>query len=427
VKTHEVFAALALLALAGCGDDAKRARWTAERARWHSHRMVERATRSTPPNARWLARAEQGLVKLEREFPIDGWAGRPAPGRLEREAAQLLGFAEVDRANVERLTNRSAEAIRRLKRVDRLARTQYREVADAALRAEGDLLEQTERPLEALRVWSELSARPALDDSGRVLRGALSAPLRAFAVDPDARARWERLARAEAAWLDELARARAGADRAEIRWVLAGARRLSGDSAGVFEALRGLLSEPLSPEARSPLPLELARAAHAAGFADSARRYARWAAGEGPAESRREGALLLGRLWEESGPRDSALAAYARLLANHPKAQDFVAEARMRRAMLLERDGLWEVARPEYRALIAALPTHRRSFDAVLRIVEHHRRSGEDDLARLEARRAIDQMNLLIQTQHDDTIQRLARGTRDSLLAAAGSGRREAP
>ncbi len=409
----------ALLALAGCDDAGRAERWRIERARWRAARLAESARRHAPPDRAKLARSAAGLARLHALDRLAHWRG--APGARAAEIREGLAGAEMELAGFEFERGQPDAA---LARIGALAATEGLLTANQRARAlaeRADLLERAGRSEAARAAWMALAAEPVLDDSARALPGVLQAAGRAAALaSGDA---GDTLWRdAEARWREAVPRARDAESRAALARAIGTARAARGDSLGAFEAGRTLLAAlPRGPE-RASLLFTLAQFARGGGLADSCRRYAAWAADSGAWADRPHALLLLARSFAATGPRDSALAAYDRLLARHARAQDFVAAARFERGALLERDGLWELARSEYRTLIAALPTHERSFEAVLRIVRHHVHAGEEDLARLEARRALDQMDLLIATQHNDAIQQRAHATRDTLRALTGLG-----
>jgi tetratricopeptide (TPR) repeat protein len=131
--------------------------------------------------------------------------------------------------------------------------------------------------------------------------------------------------------------------------------------------------------------------------------------------------MLLGaQAWEAVGRPDAALDAYQRFLDHFPQSADSAALARFRRGDLLERIGRWEQARSELRTLAATHPSHPLGFAALIRIVEHHERVGEGELAAYEGRRALETVDQVIAAHRDAAVQVRARTARAELLLLIG-------
>ncbi len=416
--------ALVAALVAGCGDPVLWARYRAEREFWRARRLAERAgARPGEAAGADYRRAVEAFRAIPARFPAAVWAGARR-GSMAREVGAVSGRAAIACARLEELRGQADLALAGYAGATR----DYASIPVVALEAaaaRADLLSRLERGAEALDAWIGVARDyPLVDPEGtKALQPALDAPLRAAAMLDRAGRGAERdslLEAAEVRLLESLTSAPGGAAAPALCLALAALRQQRGDLDGALEALRRTLREP-ADRANAPLRvLALARASLEGGRPDSARAYAEWAERGFDGRVRAQGMLYTARAWEAGGPPDSALAAYARLLEAYPKAQDSSAEARFRRGDIFERRGSWEPARSEYRALAAAQPTHPLSFEAVLRVVQHHARLGEDDLARMEARRALATMDYLIATQRDETVEQWARRTRAELMIATG-------
>lgn len=416
--------ALAVTA-AGCGDPALWARWRVERARWAAEREIRRIE-LTPQlaTARDFTRAAALLDRAATIAPLERWAAPGAPGdpAVAREVAVLTGRALIRRAELDLMRARRPEGITALESAFHRARA-LPEVARDAAHILASALDHLGRDDEALEWWRRLATDFAPYDpaTGRPVEPVLEAA-RIASRRLEQRGRPEAgdsvlagVERRFAAGLD--ATTVAPGERA---WrALGGLRTLRGDPHGALHALRSALRGAATAEVRATLLLDLGRAALAAGWPDSARAYAAVPARMG-GEARRHALRLEARAFEAAGAADSALATWARLIEEYPKAQDSAAEARHRRGAILEGLGRWEAARSEYRTLAAAHPSHPLAFESLLRIVQYHVARGEREIARLEAGRLVENMDYLIATQHDEGVQRAARRTRGEALLAVG-------
>uniref|UniRef100_A0A832I5W2 Tetratricopeptide repeat protein n=1 Tax=Eiseniibacteriota bacterium TaxID=2212470 RepID=A0A832I5W2_UNCEI len=416
---------LAALALAGCGDPGLWARWQAERAAWRAQRLADRISirPSLASDAEW-ARAVAAFDAVARRWPAARWLD-PGAGPRGRDVARIALRARIAAGHLEFARGRAPAALAAWTEAEREAAA-LPAIAVEAATARAEALAALGRTVEAAASWEEMLATyPVLDpEDGAALPGLLRAAgeaPRAWAAAGRAAARDTALATGEAALAGALAEAR-GEAAASVAAALARVRDARGDAAGAADARRRGLAALGSAARRSALALEGAEAWLAAGVPDSARAWAGRAAGEDAGATL--AALRIEALAHEAaGAPQAALAAWSRLLAAASKAQDAAAEARFRRGDLLERLGQWERARSEFRALAAAFPTHPLAFESYVRVVRHHERAGEADLGRLEARRALETMNFLIATQHDDAVQRRARRVRGELRAAAEGAR----
>jgi tetratricopeptide (TPR) repeat protein len=128
---------------------------------------------------------------------------------------------------------------------------------------------------------------------------------------------------------------------------------------------------------------------------------------------------LEGEVWE-TVDLDSAIAAYARYVDVFPNSDSTLA-VRFRRAELLERVRNWELARAEYRGLANSSATDELAFRSLERIVTHHLEAGEKEMARIEAKRALEAMDHLLTTVQDDATLLRIRELRARLLLDIGS------
>jgi tetratricopeptide (TPR) repeat protein len=424
VRVARCVLAAGLIAVAGCGDSALWARYRAEKSYWHARRLAERLqlNPALATDADY-ERAMAAFREITRAFPPGVWAGT-GEGPMALEVGEVSGRAAIACARIEEMRGHEKLALAGYAR----AISDYRTLGSVgveAAAARAELLSELGRGPDALAAWSVVAADyPPVDPARHVASQAvLDAPLRIAALlDAAGRdaARDSVLRAADRRLLDGLAGARGTRAAPDLWLALAATRTARGDGDGALAALRGVLGEPADRANASRRVMTLARTALESGRPDTARVYAAWAAiGAAPAD-RADAMLILARAWEASHRPDSALAAFGRLLEACPEAQDPAAEARFRRGAILEAAGSWEAARSEYRALAAARPTHPLAFESVLRIVRYHLHRGEIEIARVEARRALENMDYLIATQRDDEVQQLARRTRADLLVALG-------
>jgi tetratricopeptide (TPR) repeat protein len=412
-----------LIALAGCGKEALWARYRAERDLWHARKLVDRI-RVNPRLAsdRDYARAAGAFKDIVRRFPLSAW-GRALPGP-QRDVAVVAGNAAFSLAQLDDLRGAHRRAISEYAGVEREWRS-FPSVAVAAAVARAESHERAGEETEAAAAWCDLARDGGLvdDETGQTRVPVLQAPVRAAGLlrraGQDARA--DSVLNAAAARLtDELAR-RAGRPAAAGLWAaLADVRGALGETAGALDALRAALQSGAPPADRPRLVQGMARLALDGSLPDTALIYARWARGISGPPGRAAAQQVIAEAWEVRGPADSALAAWQQVIDDNPQAPESAALARFRRGMLLERIDLWEQARSEYLALQAAQPTHALAFASMLRIVNHHARRGEGDLARLQGRQALDRIDEVMAGQHDETVALEAGLTRGRLLALLG-------
>jgi tetratricopeptide (TPR) repeat protein len=425
VTRARVWTACAAIAitLAGCGDPALWARWRAERGMWIANRRVERIDLrpSLATDGDWN-RAAAAFDAVARAFPVERWSVPGAPGRpaIAREVAVISGRARLGRATLDFRRGRSGEAAAAY--ADIFARCgALPEIAREAAAGYARALARDGRESEALGWWDRLSRDFDLLDpaSGEPVRAVLDGVARAAETRArDGDAATADSVRSAAVRRLEAAIAARGADRAgEAAYrALAGLRLDRGDAPGYRAAMRSALTRAGSNERAALVAREIAQVSLARGDADTAIVYAGWTARGFGGAARLEGMRLEAHAWEAAGSPDSALAAWTRLLEAYPKAQDAVAESRFHRGALFESLGRWEQARSELRALVASQPSHPLALAALERIVDHHVRAGELELAKLEGRRAVEVLDYLISTQHDPDVQRAARRTRARIL-----------
>lgn len=420
-------AALAVLvALAGCGDQTLWARYRAEREFWHGRRLTDRLQLNpqSTTDAEY-GRAEAVFRDIVRRFPARDWC---TPERLAdpraADVATLSGRAAIALARLAELRGRESAALQAYLDAEK-SYAVLRPVALEAALGRARALERAGRQSEANAVWIDIADRyPPVDPkSGEAILPVLDAPLRvarSYFLDHRTAAGDSVLQAASARYREALETARGGQAAPQLWSRLAEARAGLHDLEGARSALRSALAEPAAGDLAPRLVLTLGERSLQGGQPDSALAYARWAERGFGGEARPEGILLAARAWEAAGKSDSALAAYDAFIDEYSQAADPVALARFRRGRIFEQRGQWEQARTEYRTLIAQQPTQDLSFTAMERIVDHHLRRGENQLARIEGRRAIETLDHLVATQRDNGVQLQARQTRARILLAIG-------
>jgi len=409
-----------LLAAGGCGNPTLWARYRAERDSWHARKLVDRVRvnpRFATPHD--YARARAAFEAITRRFPASTWDRAWRPGTA-RDVAVISGSAAISCAHLDELSGNPGAAIAGLERIER-EWAAVRPVARAAAIARAESCERAGRLGEAAQCWRAVAlADPWVDPAS----GAIDPQVAGAAAHAAGLLRGQGRGAAADSLLDAvdrresaaLATGRASASRPDHWERLAGLRVLQGDTPGALAAMRSALADSAARRERPRLLLGAARLALEGGRPDSARAYAALVDsgyGRGP---RADGRLVTAEAWEVSKQPDSALTAYAAYLDMNSQNADGMAEARFRRGGIYERTGRWEQAHSEYRALQAAQPTHPLAFASMLRIVNHHLERGETDLAHLEARNAVDQLDQILATQSDDTVALEAGATRAELL-----------
>jgi tetratricopeptide (TPR) repeat protein len=422
VRARVTLAAATLLAMAcGCADPALWPRWVAERDFWHARKHFERI-RVNPSLAKDAdyARASASFASIARRFPAAVWAQHTAPGPA-RDVAAASGRSAIAVARIDEMRGRAEVALAEFAAAER----DWRPITEVALEAavgRAELFERMGRVPDALSAWEAVATDyPLVDDlRGDVHQPVLDAPLRVaeeLTLEGHAAAADTVLAIAERRTGDELARRRGGALAPALCTQLSELRARRGNVDGAMSALREALDEPAARKLRPQIVLTLADRALAAGRADTALVYAAWADTGFAGVVRADAMMIAAQAWEMSGVPDSALAVYQRFLDRYPQTQDSGARARFQRAVILERLGRWEQALTEYRALVSSQPSHPLAFASLLRIVNHHASRGEDDLARLEGRQAVETIDQIILGQHDPGVLLDARMTRAEIQA----------
>ena len=406
--------------LSGCGDPLLWARWRAERASWQADREVMRIF-VNPQVARPedFHRAEAAYRAVTRAFPAETWVSRSEP--RAREVAEISGGATLALARLAELQGRSDEAIDAYRRVAG-EWPGYPRVRVEALDRLGSALEDAGRTDDAALAW-EAVARGFLpwDSVRSEVRGpVLEAPLRLAATwaargevarrDSTLLAAESRLEAAAAATHDRAA-------EATLLDAIAQGRRARGDWVGALEAWRRTLAIPGPDSTRARRILRVGERQLEAHQPDSAVVYARWAArSEGPA--RLSALELLASSLRASGDPDSALTVYATVMTDFSHNANATAEARFQRALVLEQLDRWEQARSELGSLCASQPAHPRALEAWTRVVDHYRKLGQKELARIETDHAVAALDLLISTQHDAEIRLRVTEARASVQLA---------
>ena len=416
-------ALIGLVVLSGCGDQALWTRWRAERDLWRARRDVDRL-RLNPRLAtdRDYARIEERFAAIAERYPASRW-GRPGLPAVEHDIGLVSGRAAIAAARLEEMRGRAPEALELYARIER----DYQDVTPVALDAAASrarVLGFTGREREALETWSRVSTFPLVDAvSGEAF---LPVPDAALRVAGARRAAGDRagadsvLAVSERRIEQELPRQRGKRAAPDLWTRLSDTRAARGKWDESLDALRAALGDTASRRVAPWMVLALARRSLEAGRPDSALVYTSWAE-RGFDEIVRPGAILLSaRVWEARGTTDSALVAYQRFLDAFSDAPHASAEAMFRRGVLFERDGRWEQARTEFRALAAEQPTDSLGLEALTRIVRHHAERGEHDVAAREGKRILETLDQLLATQRDETVQSNVRRTRADVLVAMG-------
>lgn len=416
-----------LLALAGCDSSDLWARWQAERGLWKAERLVERMRiqpRLTEDHE--LAHAQEVFRRIERQFPASRWT-RPEvlARRIARDVAEQSGRASIQVARLDEARGWPDSAVAGYERVMRDFAAVPAVKLEAAI-GRAATLQRAEDP-RAAEAWREVADGFAVIDDERrnAVAAVLEAPFRAAelyrASGYDSTAVTV-LRDAEARWSETLASLR-DPQAAPTLWVhLSRARSEQRDPArldGALDALRRALPGANAGERRPGLLLSLGEVALAGGRSDTALVYARWA------ETLRgrvgaDALLLEARIWEAEGRPDSAADAYGRLTYAYPNALEPGSIARFRRGMAFEQLDRWEQARSEYRGLAAFNPTYEGTLQSYERIVAHHLRRGEAELAEMEGRHGLDALDRVVATYQDPEVVWSARAARARLLLALG-------
>ncbi len=423
-----IVSAAALLALAGCGDAEHRERWRAERASWHAQREVDRIlVRPQVAKPSDFARAEAGFRAIVAEFPAARW-GAPGARGMTAEIGRISARSAVALARLAELQNRTAEALAGYRSAES-AWTAYPDVALEAAMLAAATRTRIDDP-GAPAAWEHLARTYAADDptTGEP-RGAWLEAARQLADGFEAAGRTasrDSVLRAEEQTAERWLGAHAGHPASPL-WMdaIAEARSRRGDAAGALAVERGALAQDfrLAAPERLRRILDLGERSLAAGRADSAMTYARWADREFEGIDRLRPLDLEARAFRVAGERDSALGVYDRILTEFPRREGEAAEARYQRAVLLEELDRWPLARSEYSALFAASPTHPRALQSWQRVILHERAAHQEELARIETEHALGALDQLIAMQHDEGERARTREARIGVLLAAGRTR----
>ena len=413
----------------GCGDGALWARYRAERDFWKACKQVDRI--QVNPRLASDSEYERALGafrRLAEEYPPERWARAPGLAGYAGEVAEVSGMAALALGQVEEMRGR----IDRAERCYASAFDRYRNVTTVSVEAaagQARALGRLGRDGDAAAVWMEMArVFPLVDEKrGQPLEPALDAPLeaaralssrgQAASADSVLRAAVERYQREFSSRSGTAAAPAIGMKLAEAL-----ERRREFDQS--LDAWRRVLREPSLGTDRVQVVLALASGALEAGRPDTALVYAAWAGREFTGPAGAEARLIRARAWEALGVADSALVVYEGLVESEPPGSEAQAQARFRRGELLEKVGRWEEARAEYRTLAALQPAHELALAALVRIVRHHVEQKEGELARIEARRALELVDQLIATQRDEGVQMRGRRARADLWLALGDEER---
>lgn len=424
---RQAVAVCALLGLAGCGDRELWARYQAERGFWQARRMVERI-QANPSLADPMEYQEaiEAFAAVEQRFPLREW-GRPerVRSRRARDVASIGGDALLAVGRIEESQQRFERASEVYREVERKLMA-LPGIRLKALLAQAALFDRLEDSTSAYRAFVEITRIvPALDpDLGETVDAAVQAPLR---VAAELKHRGE-VSTADSVLLAAEARLLAETPHhhktvtAWTLWLNVGRLRAARTGAidPALDAVRRGLSEALSRPTRAMLILTLAEFCVQGGRIDSALVYTAWASQGFGNEAKARAMMLTAQAWETVNV-DSAIVAYGRFADRFRNSDQSVMAARFKRAELLESQGRWLEARAEFRGLATSSATDEYSLRSYERIVLHHLKAGEREMARIEANRALEAMDHLLTTvQDDETLLRIRR-LRASVLMDVGS------
>ncbi len=416
-------AGIVVAGLAGCRGNADLwDRYRSERMLWKAQRLAAGATADRARESR----AAMALEAIPTAFPPSVWTAADAWARpMGREIARNAASAALLRARLDEDAERAAVAVTGYARVaSEWGRVDSVRVLANAGRAR--CLERLDRDAEALDAWYALASRDVATAPGGEARGRLlEAPRRA--------AEWlAATGRPEAA--DSLRRAAAlgfaaatvalGGDSTVMDVRIAGADLLdqAGDHALARNELRKALASVRSAHRRAAIWLALVRSAAAEDAPDSAGACVDAMETEISGPPARFAEQALARCWARRNVADSALAVYKRLVERSPDGADPAAEARLERASLLERQDRWEVARADLRTLATLFPSHPCGLAARVRIVRHSVEKGETELAAVEARHTLLELDDQLSRQGDPESRIRVRMARAEVMTMAGRG-----
>ena len=409
--------------LSGCrGNGDLWDRYRSERMLWRARRLAAGASADRDRSARAASAVEAVVVT----FPAATWTSDAAWARpLGPDVARISATAALLRAGMDEDAGRDAGAEARYARVAaEWGRVDSAHVLAFAGRAR--CLERLDRDAEALGAWLALASHDvAPGPGGEARRWLLESPARASAwlVAMGQPARADSLRRASAMAL-EAAAARLGAatTATDVRLAAAGLLDGAGDFAEARRELRGALGTATTAPRRATLWLAMVRSAAEQGAPDSAEACLDAMESEIHGPPARFAELALARSWDRAGVADSALAVYKRLVERSPEGADPSAAARLERALLLERQGRWEIARADLRTLATLFPASPSGLAARVRIVRHSVELGETELANVEARHALLELEDQLTLQGDPDARIRIRMARAQVMAMSGEG-----
>lgn len=422
VPSALAFAAL----LAGCGDPMLWTRYRAERAAWRAGRAIERIQinpKLASPDD--YARAEAAVARVVEHYPPDRYATAEALKNPYRaDIARITGNAAVLEVRLREAQGRregAAEAYARIIQVYAGVPAVVRE----ALQARGATLLREDRNREAADAWRTLWERfPVVSEAADEANpDVLAAPFRAAeALDLDGAPREaEALLAGAARRMENVAGQRAGTPAAATLWEHAAeAESRAGDAEAAMRALQSGIAAPASDAERARMVMSLARDHLDRGDADSTLVYTAWALASFGPEVHTQAVLLGARALVAMGLPDSALTTLNAFLDGTRLGSDDWVRGRYERARILERQGVWEQARSEYRTIAAGAPTHVLAIEALVNIVRHHVAKHEDELARMEGRHALEAIDQVLGVSRDDSVQVHARRARGEVQLALG-------
>jgi tetratricopeptide (TPR) repeat protein len=422
-RTLAGIAAAALIA--GCGDRTLWERYRTERALFRIERALDHIRHD--PRAvsdKTYARVSARLRAIVDRDPPAVWAKRAQSPGTARDVAILSGRASLTLASLDELRGNHE-----------VAASEYQKVLDSwsgvlpvaleAAAGRARCLAAAGAASSAAVAWTSVWRDfPSMDpERGEPLAPVLEAPIQAAAWLERAGRKGSSDSLLDAATRRlalEIPRASGRAAGGPLCLTLADVRGARGDVLGELAALRQALGERSIEKQRPRMMLALASRALEGGRPDTALAYARWAEQDLFDEDRGTAMLLDAEAWRALGKSDSALAAYSRFLDRSSAATDSAALARFRRGTLLESVGRWDQARSEFHELAATFPTHELGFAALIQVVRHHAERGESELARIEGRRALENLDRMMAMHFDPKVQASVGLARGEVLAATG-------
>jgi len=424
--SHLALAALTVATVAGCHPSRDLwQRWRAEKMLWQARQDDAEARDGHGSDVILAAGRETSMLEsVMAAFPPAAWTTDAAWQRpIARDVARLTATAALLRAGVDERDGRDLAAELRYQRIaSDFARMDSVTVLANAGRAR--CLERIDKLEDSQAAWLQLAARdPATGPGGDARRTVLEAADEAARMlDLLGQKRSADSLRRAAAVRIEAAAAALGRDSAatELRVAASALFAGAGDEPAARAELVRALGTAGSPPSQAAVLLALVDRCRAAALPETARIYAaRLRGGLRPSDAW-EAELMVAHAWEAAGVADSALAVYKRLVESLPEGSDLSARARLGRALELERQGRWEIARAELRTLSTLYPLHECGLTALVRVVRHSVEEGDNELAAVEARHAQAEIDELLGSQGDADVRLRVHRARAELLSLQG-------